>query len=426
VPTLPGRPKESTVSLTHQPATRPAPQPPSAGPARPGPHQGRPVIRIRITPGGYLLAVAAVAFGALALPAVAPGRGTAAYLAATAALVVALLGSLIGHELGHALVARRYGGSGMVTVGFPRGARPGRDDLPSARAQWRVAAAGPAASLLLAAVAVAAGAAAGSLGVFAPASGALPFAVLATVAWINGLVAVTTLVPGPGLDGGRIVRALAWARSGDPRRASLVAARAGQITGAALAAAGVATAAAGWLAGLWLALLGLLMIAAARSEAGQAALAGALNGRAVRDVLPPPGTPVPQARGWQTVQSLLDEAAAGTGQPAGAPGTTAWPVRDFDGQLAGLVTLSQLRAVPAGQRPATRVAQAATRVEHVTVTTPDEPLPELYARLSRRPAARTATPAALLTAGHALVLGPDGELAGVITPAALARAAMPG
>ena len=107
----------------------------------------------QITPGGYLLGVLAAAFGALTLPAVAPGRTALAYLAATVTLVAALLGSLVAHELAHALVARRYGGSGTVTVGLAPGrpGRHGRDELPTPGAQWRVAVAGPLVSLLLAA-----------------------------------------------------------------------------------------------------------------------------------------------------------------------------------------------------------------------------------------------------------------------------------
>jgi len=209
-------------------------------------------VRIQVTPGGYLLGVLAAGFGALTLPAVAPGQPALAYLAATAALVAALLGSMIAHELGHALVARRYGGSGAVTIGFLGGRRHGRDELPTSRAQWRVAAAGPAVSLLLTGAGVAAVAAMAALGVFAHRSGALPFAVVATVTCINGLLALASLVPGAGLDGGRIVRALAWARSGDPARAS------------------------------------------------QALTAAALGGLTVRDLLPPPGTEVPAVRGWQT------------------------------------------------------------------------------------------------------------------------------
>ena len=52
-------------------------------------------------------------------------------------------------------------------------------------------------------------------------------------------------VPGAGLAGGRIVRALAWARSGGPARASLIAARSGAsqaLTAAALDKGGTASA----------------------------------------------------------------------------------------------------------------------------------------------------------------------------------------
>ena len=61
----------------------------------------------------------------------------------------------------------------------------------------------------------------------------------------------------------------------------------------------------------------------------------------------------------------------------------------------------------------TRLSQVATPVAHVVTTTPDEPLDQLRARLYVRPA----VPAALHTAGHALVLTEDGALAGVLTPA---------
>jgi hypothetical protein len=52
------------------------------------------------------------------------------------------------------------------------------------------------------------------------------------------------------------------------------------------------------------------------------------------------------------------------------------------------------------------------------MTTPDEPLNDLIARLSVRPG----VPAALHTAGHALVLDADGVVAGVLTPADFVRA----
>ncbi len=321
------------MTMTHPPAAAAAGQPPQPGDPGLPDHVADRAVRIQITPGGYLLGVLAAAFGALTLPAVAPGRTALAYLAATVTLVAALLGSLVAHELGHALVARRYGGSGTVTVGFLGGRRHGRDELPTPGAQWRVAVAGPAVSLLLTGAGVSAVAVMAGMGVFAHPSGALPFLAVATVTWLNGLLALGNLVPGAGLDGGRIVRALVWARSGDPARASLIAARVGQVTGAVLTAAGVTAVLTGHLPGLWIVLLGLLMIGASRSEAGQARTAAALDGLVVRDLLAPPGTEVPAVRGWQTVQDFLDEAAVEPGRPL--PGRRPRPPTRSTTSMAG-------------------------------------------------------------------------------------------
>ena len=238
----------------------------------------------------------------------------------------------------------------------------------------------------------------------------------AAAAWVNGLLAVGNMIPGAGLDGGRIVRALAWARSGDFTRAGLIAARFGQVSGAILTVAGVTGLVLGHLAGLWLMLVGLLMIAASRAEASQVRTSAALGGVRVRDVLPPDGGLAPTTRGWQTVEDFLAEDG---GDALARLGATAYPVRDFDGRLSGLVTLTQLLAVPADQRAGTRLSQAATPAAYLTFTTLDEPLTELRARVSVGPA----SPVAMHTAGHALVLGPSGELAGLLTPADFARAA---
>ena len=73
---------------------------------------------------------------------------------------------------------------------------------------------------------------------------------------------------------------------------------------------------------------------------------------------------------------------------------TAFALRDFDGSPAGLLTLSQLAAVPADHRDAVRLSQVATPLAYVVMTTPNELLNDLVARLSVRPG----VPAALHTA----------------------------
>ncbi len=382
-------------------------------------------VTIKLTGGGYVLATLAAAVGALTLPATAPGWPVGGYLAATAGLVVLLLASLAGHELAHALVARRYGVNvAEVLVGFFGGVTHGRHDLATPRGAWRTAAAGPAASLAAGAVSAAA-----ALGLSALGAGALPVTVLVAVAWINGLLVIFNLLPGAGLDGGRVVRALAWARSGDPTRAGLVAARFGQVTGVVLVAAGLAAISLGYTSGIWIGLIGLIMVGASRAEARQTLTTAALSGLRVADAMPYREPPVPAAQAWQTVQAFLDgDGPAGTRHPEGHPagpatsGATAFPLRDFDGRPAGLLTLSQLAAVPADRRDSVRLSEVATPLAHVVTTTGDEPLNDLVARLSVRPA----VPAALHTAGHALVLDADGGLAGVLTPADFARASQLG
>ena len=228
---------------------------------------------------------------------------------------------------------------------------------------------------------------------------------------------VASLLPGAGLDGGRITGALAWARTGDPVRAGLAAARTGQVTGAALAAAGLVALALGYIAGVALGLIGLLMISASRAEARQVLLTAALAGLRVRDILPP--SPVTAVHSWQTVRAFLDgEVRTG---PVGSA-ATAFPLRDVDGALAGILTLSQPAALAAGRRETARLSVVATPIAHVVMTTPDEPLPGLLARMAVRPA----VPAALHTVGYVLVLGVDGALAGVLTPTHIARAAQVG
>jgi Zn-dependent protease len=418
---------------------------PPAGPARqpldpgyfsrPGRGGGFRVagIPVTLTPGAYLLGVLAAGFGAFTLPALDPGRSPAGYLAAAAGVVVVLLASMVAHELAHSIMARRYGLGVPVTVGLFGGVRHGRarrpgsaaeQELPGPGAQWRVAAAGPVASLLLGLVSAAAAVAASLLG-----AGLLVVAVAAAAAWVNGLLAVANLVPGAGLDGGRIVRALAWARSGDPTRGGLIAARFGQVSGSILVAAGVTALALGHLTGLWFGLMGLLMVGASRAEASQVRTSAALAGVRVRDILPPDGGLGPTARGWQTVQDFLGEDSPGRDSLGrdgrdrlARDGAAAYPVRDFDGQLSGLVTLTQLLAVPENRRGSARLSQVATPVACLTFTTLDEPLTDLRARLAHGEQSRADSLAALRTTAHALVLGPSGELAGLLTPADFAQA----
>ena len=425
------------MSITRSPDTRDGP---GSGPGTgAGPGTPRGGLRlagfpVRLTPGAQLLAMLTVLASALILPDLAPGWSAFGYLAATAVLVIGFLASLIVHELAHAVVARNHGApAGEIRIGFFGGAVHGRHEYATPRGLWRAAAAGPASSLVLAAACVGV-----TLGLAGLDAGRLLVVVFTGLAWINAVLAIFNLLPGAGMDGGRLVQALAWARSGDRARGAVTAARTGQFAGALLIAGGVATLALGYLGGIWLGLIGLAMLASSRAQAREVLAITALAGLRVRDIVPEPGSAA-AIPGWQTVRSFLDggvqagstvagstvadNTVAGGTAPRGTPslaasGATAFPLRDFEGHAAGLLTLSQLALVPADRWDRLRLIDVATPLGQVVTTTVDEPMGQLLARLSIRPA----TPAALHTAGHALVIADDGTPAGVLTPDDFRRA----
>jgi CBS domain-containing protein len=224
-----------------------------------------------------------------------------------------------------------------------------------------------------------------------------------------------------------------WARSGDRAHAAITAARVGQFAGVLLIAGGVTALALGYLDGIWPALIGLAMISASRAQAREVLAITALAGLTVRDVLPRSGPATVAIPAWQTVRLFLEGGASAESQTTGnvtadavggglgASGALAFPLRDFDGRAAGVLTLSQLALVPVEQRDRLRLADVATPAANVVTTTLDEPLGQLLARLSIRPT----SPAALHTAGHALVVH-DGTPVGVLTPDDFRRASQLG
>ena len=400
------------MTFTRSPGTAPAHNQTDPAQGKHGPRVGG--IAVRLTAGGYVLATLAALVAALSLPSAAPGSQPAAYVAAGAAVAILLTASLAGHELAHGLAARRYGVEvSEVAIGFADGTWHGRNDLPSPRAAGQVSVAGPIVSFILAGIGAGVAAALSASGV-----GRLVMFVFAAAAFVNSLYGGLALLPAPGSDGSRIIRAVIWARTGNAARASLIAARTGQVTGATLAGAGLGAIVFGYLVGVAVALIGFLVMVTSRGEARQLMTRAALSGLRVRDIMPPHAPSAAGVQAWLTVQSFIDSQAAEGSQAR----ETAFALRDLEGRPAGLVTMTQLAAIPPDKRAEVRLSDAGTHVGNLVTTTADELLTSVLERMDARPASR----AGLLTIGHALVLAPDGTLAGVITPADIARASQLG
>ncbi len=142
--------------------------------------------------------------------------------------VVAFFVSILAHEFGHALVARRYG---VETESIDLWALGGVARLdrepPTPRADGLIAVAGPLVSLAIGVVALGAGVLVSS-------------GVVAWVGVVNLLLAVFNMLPGAPLDGGRVLRAIRWSRTGNKYRAMRDAGNAGRVLGWSLGIIGVA------------------------------------------------------------------------------------------------------------------------------------------------------------------------------------------
>lgn len=304
------------------------------------------------------------------LPLLAPDRSTVAYvLAGTAAAIVFFL-SLLAHEVSHALVARREGieVEGITLWLFGGVARlAGEPTTPAA--ELRVAGIGPLVSLLL-------GMVFGTLAALTTLFGAgrLLVAVMMWLAVINVMLAVFNLVPASPLDGGRILRAFLWWRSGDRSKAAVTAARAGRAFGFLLIAVGIASLLFFPGIGLiWLALIGWFIASSASAEEQHTRVQDSLRGLTIADVMTPdPLTVHPDL----PVTQLLDAYVLHHRH-------SAYPVVDGYGRPFGLVTLDRIRAYTAVQRAQSVVGDIAVPLDQVATARPHEPLAEVLPRLSQ-------------------------------------------
>ena len=169
------------------------------------------------------------------LPDTSPGYPKAAYWVAGLSGALVLLASLLAHELTHAFFARRAGVTVEgVTLWLFGGVTRLGGEARTPREAFRIAVSGPLMSVVLAAVFGAVAFGLGAVGV-AP--------VVVGVAWwlagINLVLGLFNLLPGAPLDGGRVLKAYLWRRTGDPVRAGVGAARAGRVVAFILIGAGL-------------------------------------------------------------------------------------------------------------------------------------------------------------------------------------------
>ncbi|KAB2646642.1 MAG: site-2 protease family protein [Verrucomicrobia bacterium] len=272
-----------------------------------------------------------------AFPQELPGRSQAVWLAlgGTAALLFFL--SILLHELGHSLVSQRCGiRVPRITLLFIGGLAEIEREPDDAKTELKIALGGPAVSVALAAL-------------FALADfglGALGFPGLAVLCgWLaqtNLMLVVFNMIPGYPLDGGRVLRALIWAKTGRLRRATYISSRIGIGFSWLLIVGGV------WLLlglqawnGLVFVLMGFFLKSAAESGYANAVQRETLAGVRVRDLMTANPAVIPDTLPLSL--AVDDFFLAGH--------YVAYPVCTADGDFRGLLRLDFLKEIPREKWP---------------------------------------------------------------------------
>jgi Zn-dependent protease/predicted transcriptional regulator len=284
------------------------------------------------------------------------------------ALIAAVLFfvSITLHELSHAIVARMHGITvRRITLFLFGGVAQIESEPQSPKAELLMAAVGPLASFVIGAGSIALGIALSGHTVEAfPADPEVAYRSLGPIPtlllWlgpVNISLAIFNMLPGFPLDGGRVLRAILWAITGDPRRATRWASNAGVVIGVGIAAIGVLIMLSGSFgSGLWLVLIGWFLRGSARRAYGEMMVSTTLRDLSVEQVMMKSFHVVSPS---MNIDELVHDHLMATDQRA-------FPVMEGD-SLLGLVCLADVRAVPRDRWSATRVIEIMTPAARLTV-----------------------------------------------------------
>src|SRR5712671_2171397 len=276
------------------------------------------------------------------------------HLPATGELTAWLLGiattlglflSVFGHELSHALMGRTEGIEIEEIVLHPFGGLARLKTQPeNPKAEFRIAVAGPAASFLFSLIAF------GGMVLTATLHFDFGTSFFFFIGAGNLLLAVFNLFPGYPLDGGRVLRAIIWKRSGNIRDATRIAGFCGQLMSVVLIAFGIYMALAptfrAYFMGLWSVLVGVFLLGAATSV-----VRSVRSPTTVAQAMSPPIAIEPDLRITRFVDEILPLHRHVT-----------FPVAQ-DRRLLGILSLEDLKKIPREKWRGVRARQVMRMVD---------------------------------------------------------------
>lgn len=314
-------------------------------------------IQISVHPSWFLiLALITASLATGFLPAAFEGT-PALYWAVAGAASLLLFGSVLLHELAHSLVARAQGIRVRGITLFLLGGVSSVEDEPATPGrEVMVAGVGPLTSLVLGGALLATASAVQTSSVLD--------VILVYLGSVNLVLGVFNLLPGLPLDGGRVLRALLWARWRDRERATAGAAEVGRWLGYAVIAWGVLLALGGGLVGgLWIGFVGWTLVQSSRA-------AGLMAGHETRLRGVPVTRLMSRTTAWVPPRVTL---AAAAHDYLDANHVRCLPVGGADDDFEGTVCIADMQKVPPQRWDHDRVADVMRLRDDAVVMEPGRP-----------------------------------------------------
>lgn len=290
------------------------------------------------------------------------------------AIITAILffAAIVAHELSHALVARRRGlPVRSITLFALGGVAQFEKEAEDATTEFLVSIVGPIASAVIGFVCLMLAWLLGWTMMTEPTTPLM--AMLVWLGYINFGLAIFNMLPGFPMDGGRVLRAIIWWRTGSAQRATRIASMTGQVVAFAFIIFGIFRFFGGaGFSGLWMAFIGWFLLNAAKATYAQQELTEGLRGVRVGDLMTRDCTVVD---GNDNLQTFVHDYLLHTGRRC-------FLVAE-QGVVTGLITPNEVKGIPQARWPFTTVYEAMRPLAELRTVTPETPVSEALEIIGR-------------------------------------------
>ncbi|MDP2682899.1 MAG: site-2 protease family protein [Deltaproteobacteria bacterium] len=321
-------------------------------------------------------------------PLIIPGLGTFTYILMGVISAVLLFACVLIHELSHSYTSNKLGlDIKEITLFIFGGVAKLTKEPDDPITELKIAVAGPAASIVLAAIFWVLMQIANAFSIYPVLS-----AIFEYLAMINMVLVIFNMIPGFPLDGGRVLRALWWKKTGDLQKATQIASRVGKGFAALLIGFGFFQIFMGnFIGGLWMIFIGMFLQQTADSSYRQLLVKKTLERIKVGDAMTRNVVTITEDSTLTTVVEKYFFGYHFVGFPVSS-----------DGRITGMLTLNNVRLVPKEQWDTTLVRDVINKISPDAILSPEDNAMDALSRMID------------LDTGRVLVMDGD-KLIGIIT-----------